>query len=198
LVAEPDDIAAAKAQLRQRLRFRRDHFVKALSDFERAIAFRTAPPPLRALMDAAVGVGGYAATASEAPVDSLLIAAQTSGAATSLPCFAARVATMRFVKWSPGEALEPGPWRINQPAAQTPLVTPDLLLIPMLGFDRRGGRLGQGGGHYDRYCAANPAALRIGIGWAVQEVDRLPCGPHDRPMDAILTEQEWIVTGDRL
>jgi 5-formyltetrahydrofolate cyclo-ligase len=198
LAADPGEIAAAKAELRQRLRFRRDHFVSTLSDFERMAAFRAAPPPLRALIGSAEAVGGYCATASEAPVDALIQIAQAEGVATALPRCLKRDAYIRFSRWSPGEPVERGPWRVNQPLAGSPALAPDLLLVPLLGFDRSGGRLGQGGGHFDRYGAAHPAALRIGVSWAIQEVDMVPRGPNDLSMDAILTEQEWIVTGDRL
>jgi 5-formyltetrahydrofolate cyclo-ligase len=77
-------------------------------------------------------------------------------------------------------------------------VEPALILCPLLGFDRAGGRLGQGGGHYDRYFATHPHILRIGVGWSVQEVDAIPAESTDARLDAVLTEQEFIVCGDRL
>lgn len=187
-----------KAALRSRLRFRRDHHFSSLDDFVRAIAFRAAPTPLRDLIARASCVGGYVARSSEAPVDGLLALATDVGVSIALPCFHGRDAVMGFAIWTPGDTLVTGPWRVDQPADCSLSAEPDLLLLPLLGFDRSGGRIGQGGGHYDRYCAAHPAALRIGIAWSVQEVDHIPAEPHDMPLDAVLTEQEWIVTGDRL
>ena len=72
-------------------------------------------------------------------------------------------------------------------------LTPDIVLTPLVGFDRRGTRLGQGAGHYDRAFAAHPAAWRVGIAWSVQEVDALPADAWDVPLHAIATEREWIV-----
>lgn len=189
---------AAKRALRQRLRFRRDHFFTGLSDVDRAIVFRAPPRPLLTLFSAAPCVGGYCARGSEAPVEALLASAAAHGAQTALPHFTDRAAPMRFAAWQPGDPLADGPWRVAQPAGAGPWLAPTLLLVPLLGFDRQGGRIGQGAGHYDRYCAAHPAALRIGVAWAVQEVDAVPLAAHDVRLDAVLTEQEWIVTGDRV
>lgn len=193
-----DDPAALKTGLRAKLRFRRDQYVAQLDDFVRAIAFRAPPSPLRQLLASAACVGAYDAISSEAPVDGLITLAADAGVATALPHFGARDASMAFSIWRPGEPLAPSPWRVNQPVETVSLVVPNLLLCPLLGFDRSGGRIGQGGGHYDRYFAAHPDALRVGIAWSVQEVDAIPLEAHDLPLDAVLTEQEWILTGDRL
>ena len=193
-----EDIVALKAALRRKLRFRRDQYHSQLDEFVRAIAFRAPPTPLRRLLQKVQCVGGYAASGSEAPAEALLAIAAEAGVATALPRFAARDAAMVFVMWRPGDPIETGPWRVDQPLGDAETLVPNLLLCPLLGFDRQGGRIGQGGGHYDRYCAAQPDLLRLGIAWSVQEVDAVPCAPHDLPLDAVLTEQEWIVTGDRL
>ena len=193
-----DDIAALKAALRAKLRFRRDQYVGQLDDFVRAIAFRAPPSPLRSLLAGSQCVGGYHAGSSEAPVDGLLTLVVDAGVATALPWFGARDADMGFVPWLPGDPVAPGPWRASQPVEVSRRAKPDLLLCPLLGFDRQGGRIGQGGGHYDRYFAVHPKALRIGLAWSVQEIDAIALESHDVPLDAVLTEQEWILTGDRL
>lgn len=193
-----DQIAALKAELRAKLRFRRDQYVRNLPDLVHAIAFRTPPSPLRTVLTSARCVGGYVAASSEVTVEALLTSACDAGTAAALPYFAGRHDRMAFAAWQPGDAIVPGPWRVGQPANCQSVVFPDLLLCPLLGFDRAGGRIGQGGGHYDRYFADYPDALRIGVGWSVQEVDAIPLEPHDLALDAVLTEQEWIVTGDRL
>jgi 5-formyltetrahydrofolate cyclo-ligase len=67
--------------------------------------------------------------------------------------------------------------------------------VPLVAFDRAGGRLGQGGGHFDRTLAALDAekpVFAIGLAYAGQEVARLPSEEHDRRLDAILTEKEYI------
>ena len=87
-----------------------------------------------------------------------------------------------------GEVLEPGSFGIPEPLAHWPRVTPGLLLVPLLAFDRHGHRLGMGGGYYDRTLAALNIPA-IGIAYAGQELPSLPAEPHDRSLDAILTEQ---------
>jgi 5-formyltetrahydrofolate cyclo-ligase len=193
-----DAIAASKIALRAKLRFRRDQHHAHLDDFVRAIAFRAPPAPLRSLLCEAGSVGGYVAGGSEAPVNALLTIAFEAGALTALPHFSARDDRMQFARWDMDDAVVPGPWRVQQPADPSRIIVPALLLCPLLGFDRNGGRIGQGGGHYDRFFDAYPAALRIGIAWSVQEVDAIPLEQHDLPLDAVLTEQEWILTGNRL
>ena len=116
----------------------------------------------------------------------------------ALPHHSGRVDTMDFRRWMPGDDLVQGPWGTPQPVEGQKMAVPDLVFCPLVGFDRHGGRLGQGGGHYDRYLAAHPQTLRIGIGWSVQEVDCVPVESTDMMLDAILTEQEFILTGDRL
>lgn len=190
--------AGAKAELRRKLRFRRNHHVLALPDFVRAIAFRIPPALLRNMITDARCVGGYVANSNEAPVDGLLSVAESFGTITALPAFTGRNKDMEFVQWQAGDQLVEGPWKVKQPLIVQCKVVPDLLLCPLLGFDRDGGRLGQGGGHFDRYFSKHPEAIRIGIGWSVQEVDRIPLEPHDWPLDAVLTEQEFIIIGDRL
>ncbi|QJU58819.1 5-formyltetrahydrofolate cyclo-ligase [Sphingomonas sp. AP4-R1] len=101
--------------------------------------------------------------------------------------------TMDFRRWMPGEALERGPFRLRQPPPSAPLVTPDLIVMPLVGFDRHGGRIGQGKSHYDRALVRYPGAHRIGFAWSVQEVPgHLPHDPWDMPLHAVVTEREWI------
>ncbi len=98
---------------------------------------------------------------------------------------------------SPDDFLRPGAFGVPEPPAETLLpVTPrlDLLLIPGLAFDRRGGRLGWGKAYYDRLLAAMVSpSLRVGIGYAFQLLPTLlPCDEHDQYMDVVLTPDGWI------
>ena len=186
-----------KQKLRERLRFRRRHFVASLDRMAKLAAFRALPAPLaERLADHAV-VGAYVAHGDEPDVLPMLADRAATGA-LALPHHAGRAAEMRFRRWCPGESLVTGPWGTRQPDDGAPLAEPHAIFCPLVGFDRRGGRIGQGGGHYDRYFAAHPAALRIGIGWSVQEIDDCPRESTDIALDAILTEQELILCGDRL
>ncbi len=72
---------------------------------------------------------------------------------------------------------------------------PDFLLVPLLAFDRRGHRLGYGGGYYDRTLAALPRAGRLGCAFAAQEMDAVPAGPHDVRLPAVATERGIICCG---
>ncbi len=77
-----------------------------------------------------------------------------------------------------------------------PVGTPDILFVPLLAFDRLGHRLGYGGGYYDRTLAALPGRTAIGFGFSALEVDSVPIGPHDHPLNAIVTEKEIIRIAD--
>jgi len=105
------------------------------------------------------------------------------------PWFADAAAPMRFRL---GPPIAPGPFGIAQPLPDAPLVEPDVLIIPLLAATPQGLRLGQGGGHYDRYLAARRDAgtppLAIGVGFDMQIVDDLPADPWDTRLDFVVTE----------
>ena len=103
-----------------------------------------------------------------------------------------RATPLVFLDWAADTTLVEGPFGLRQPAAHHAARIPDVVLTPLVGFDRRGNRLGQGAGHYDRAFAAFPAAQRIGIAWSVQETDQLTPDPWDVPLHWIATEREWI------
>lgn len=188
------DLDQEKRALREKLRFRRRHFAANLDAMTRMVAFRSLPAPIADLIAPLDGIGAYVAWGDEPDILPLL--ADQPGLA--LPHHAARTETMDFRCWSPGDPLVKGPWSTQQPADGSTPAQPQLLFCPLLGFDRQGGRIGQGGGHYDRYFAARPDARRIGIGWSIQEVDAIPRESTDIALDAIWTEQEYIICGERL
>lgn len=83
---------------------------------------------------------------------------------------------------------------IPEPASDAPVVDPDVILVPLLGVDTAGTRLGQGGGYYDRTLAALRAVrpvVAVGIGWDIQLIDMLPADPWDAPLDALATPSGW-------
>jgi 5-formyltetrahydrofolate cyclo-ligase len=94
-----------------------------------------------------------------------------------------------------GDELVRAPYGVREPARQDP-VDPhevDLVVTPGLAFDRRGHRLGYGGGYFDRYLTRlRHDAVRIGIGFAVQVVERLPVGPGDQRVHLVVTEAEVV------
>ena len=97
---------------------------------------------------------------------------------------------LKFRAWTPGAEMVQGPFGALVPAAGDWL-TPEVLIVPLVAFDRAGGRLGYGGGFYDRTLARLRAArptLAVGYAYAAQEADRLPLEPTDQALDAIVTE----------
>jgi len=192
-----DDLVQQKQKLRERLRFRRRHFAAHLDGMAQLAAFRALPAPLVELLADRAVIGAYVAHGDEPDVLPMFADLAAAGA-LALPHHAGRVAAMDFRRWRPGESLVKGPWGTQQPDDKALSTEPHVIFCPLVGFDRQGGRIGQGGGHYDRYFAAHPAVLRIGIGWSVQEIDACPRESTDIALDAILTEQELILCGDRL
>ncbi|SEN22358.1 5-formyltetrahydrofolate cyclo-ligase [Sphingomonas gellani] len=155
---------------------------------------RAVPPPSPFVSRLRPGliVASYHPVGGEADPAALVAAARDAGCAMALPHVIDRETPLRFLQWD-GGALSAGPFGLSQPASIAQEVPPDIILTPLVGFDRRGNRLGQGAGHYDRAFAAYPAAWRIGIALSVQEVEALTPDPWDVPLHAVATEKEWIV-----
>ena len=99
--------------------------------------------------------------------------------------------------WQPGDVLIKGGFGVREPGPDAPEVFPSALLVPLVAFDRSGGRIGYGKGHFDRAIAAlegKHPVLTIGLAYAVQEIEEVPVEPHDRMLDVIVTESELIRT----
>jgi 5-formyltetrahydrofolate cyclo-ligase len=112
----------------------------------------------------------------------------TAGGAVALPVAARPAAPLTFRLWTPGAPMIAGLWDIPHPA-EGAVVTPSALLIPLVGFDRAGHRLGNGGGYYDRTLAAlSPRPLAIGVGFELGRLATISPVSHDQPMDVIVTE----------
>ena len=113
----------------------------------------------------------------------------------ALPAVVDRAGQMLFRRHDAGDILTPDVMGVPAPPNSAQIVTPDVIFAPVLAFDRRGGRLGQGGGYYDRLIAslrAHGPLLVIGLAYAGQELAEVPMEPHDQRLDAILTETEFI------
>ena len=183
-----DDKQSLRFQLRKRRKaFEIDHLFWPETD-------ASFPAPLLREIDAAHIVAGYVKAGSEVDPAGLMDIAGRAGKVLALPWLADRKAEIRFRQWTPSEPLETAPFGFQQPAETALQCAPDLILTPLVGFDRALNRLGQGQGHYDRAFAAYPHSLRIGLAWSVQECDNLVPDPWDIPLDAILTEKEWITS----
>ncbi len=176
-----------RTALRAILRNRRQEFLAGGTP-----AFAVHAALIDILQNAAIA-GGYCAMRFEPDVTTLLGIARES----ALPSFEDKQSPMNFRSWRPGDGLSKSPFGFGQPDTVAEVVVPDVLLIPLLGFDRSGNRIGQGAGHYDKYLSNNSNLLKIGVSWSCQEVARVRCEPWDIPLDAIATETEWIVTSVR-
>jgi len=113
----------------------------------------------------------------------------------ALPVAVARQGALVFRRHAPGQALVPDALGIPAPGPEAQAVLPDVVFTPLLAFDRRGGRLGQGGGHYDR-TLANLRRMKpvfvVGLAYAGQELPQIPMEAHDQRLDAILTETDYL------
>lgn len=184
-----------RSALRAELRARR----RALPARERMAAAETVAARLRALPELQGYVAGYWACDGELPLHALLAGPQPF--VYCLPVLTAGK-RLRFAPWRAGDPLVQNRYGIPEPdLAPTSLLAPeqlDCVLLPLLGFDRHGQRLGSGGGYYDRSFAflresASPRRpCLIGVGYALQEVDALAAEAWDVPLDALVSERETL------
>lgn len=135
-------------------------------------------------------VGGYWGLGSEVDVGGLMLALVGRGHLVGLPVTPARGLELTFRRWRPGVRMVSGRFGTVWPEGEA--VVPDVLLVPLLGFDARCNRLGYGGGYYDRTIAGLPGVRTIGCAFSVQQVDAVPVLPHDAPLDAVATERGVI------
>lgn len=147
------------------------------------------PPPPGAI------VAGFWPMGTEIDIRPLLLALAGRGHVLALPETPARGRPLVFRRWRFGQPLRRGPLGTRQPAREAEALRPDWLLVPLLAFDRSGGRLGYGGGYYDRTLAGLPGAVAIGCAHAVQEVPEVPVGPEDVRLPRIATDRGVVVCG---
>jgi 5-formyltetrahydrofolate cyclo-ligase len=182
----------AKSILRKNLRQKRKAFVSERLNSE--IDFQNAHADVMiAYIKPSLCISGYYPVYGEASCLCLLNKYAESGGVSALPYIAEDVKerVMSFKVWKHGDPLKTSDFGFEQPDALAADSVPDVILVPLLGFDKHFNRLGQGGGDYDRLFQSYPNALRIGIAWSVQEVEAIPTEPWDVALDAVLTECEW-------
>jgi 5-formyltetrahydrofolate cyclo-ligase len=191
-MAGSDTSPNLKANLRRAATAARD----ALSPAERmaaaqAIAERGLPVDVRP----GVAVSGFSPLKSEISPLPLLRRLADAGASLALPVVAGRGLPLIMRAWSFGAPLVSGVWGIREPPADAPEVFPDILIVPLLAFDRSGHRIGYGAGYYDmtiaRLRAIKPVTA-IGIAFAAQEIAVVPATPRDARLDLVLTEHGAI------
>lgn len=185
-----DEVADEKAALRAKLRKGRRRYLAALPTNAKALMFHRPPRAVLDLIQDGAVIGLYRNSKFEAPTGGYARFFVEQGHRIALPYFTGRGADMAFSEWRDpfGESdLELGPFGIEQPGSDAEHVEPDVVFVPLLGFTESGTRLGQGGGHYDRWLAANPKAVPIAMAWDSQRVETLPSEAHDIRMRAVIT-----------
>ena len=150
------------------------------------------PPAFLDRLSHGLTVASYVPMGSEADPSPFARAAVDAGCVIALPHVTRRSEPMRFLAWDSEDDLIPGVFGLHQPHHESPPLAPDIILTPLVAFDRALNRLGQGAGYYDGAFATFPHAWRIGIAWSVQRVDALAIDAWDVPLHAVATEQEWI------
>lgn len=185
------DIADVKRKARTAASKRRAEAHEQLKDTAGiAMAERGLPPGLHISTGI---VSGFIPYKSEITTIPMLNRLRRQGWQTCLPVVIAPEQPLVFRAWAPGDPLVPGVWDIPIPDATAAELLPDVLLVPMLAFDRRGYRLGYGGGFYDRTLEklrALKPVVAIGVAYHAQMVEEVPTGLHDAPLDYVMTEQE--------
>jgi len=182
----------AKAALRQEAIALRDALPP---DVRKAAAEAIAAQRFPLAIAPSVIVSGFMPLKSEINPLPLLQKLAAAGARLALPAIAGRGKPLIVRAWEFGAPLDRGQWGIREPKPDAPEVEPDILLVPLLAFDRAGYRLGYGAGYYDmtihRLRALKPVTA-VGIAFAAQEVSKIPTTPRDERLDLVLTEREVI------
>jgi len=185
-------IEETKATLRREAVARRDALAaEARKAAAEAIAVRKFP----LVLAPGTIVSGFMPLKSEIDPLPLLRALANAGAVLALPVVIGRGKPLVMRAWQWGEPLLEGVWGIREPKPEAAQVEPDILLVPLLAFDRAGHRIGYGAGYYDLTIAqlrGRKAIVAIGLAFAAQEIAAVPATPRDARLDLVLTEREVI------
>jgi 5-formyltetrahydrofolate cyclo-ligase len=176
-----DKAALRKALARARAQI--DPALKAQWD----LALCTKVVAWRRASGAAGPLGVYWPLKGEADLHPAYLELAAEGVALALPVVLARDAALGFAEWTPGEAMVKDAMGVAVPADLRMVARPPALLVPCLGFNAAGYRLGYGGGYYDRTLEAQPRSLAVGIAYAMQ-LAQFASAPHDVALDLVLTE----------
>ena len=183
----PEMAPLSKESLRRAALDARKAFVLTLSDADRAVLEQRLAQHLTSICAEAKVVGGYAPLGSEISPLAAIEEARAIGRIAAFPAFDHPAKPFRF---RAGDPLQPGPFGIMQPKLRSPVVEPDLILVPLIAIDGNGTRLGRGKGHYDRALTRlrKSGARLIGVGWPLQLLsETIPSDEWDIPLDAFVS-----------
>jgi len=175
---------AKRAMRAERMAARAGHEPTAAGKALTALVLRHCPPPPGAV------VSGFWPLDGEIDIRPLLLALHAGGHPIVLPVTPRRGLPLSFRLWRPGDPMVAERFGTMRPTGEER--SPTFLLVPLLAFDRRGGRLGYGAGYYDRTLALLSPRFALGCAFAAQEVPEVPMGPRDVRLDAVATELEVI------
>lgn len=192
---------SAKARLRSELRRKRAAIgASKRAEFDRSINAHVLDYARRKRPDV---VAAYLAFDGEPDLRPALKELEAAGTTLALPVILDDPgrAVITFRQWARGSTLEHNRYGIAEPVGtvEIPLLDVDLALIPLVGWDRTGGRLGMGASFYDRLfqpLAAEERPLRMGVGYDLQRLDKLPMEPWDIRLHMIVSESGWFTCGD--
>lgn len=183
-----DGTVTAKVNLREAAKAGRSRLAEA---YRRAGAEQVAALGLGWLgRSAATSVSAFRSFGDELDTGPLLGRLAADGYRLALPVMQGKAKPLLFRAWAPGDPMRTVQWGIEEPLTTSPAIVPDILLVPLLAFDRHGYRLGYGGGYYDRTLAAlraNRPVLAVGLAFSEQEVDAVPHLDYDERLDWVLT-----------
>jgi 5-formyltetrahydrofolate cyclo-ligase len=186
------ELPEAKSHLRSAMIARRD----GLPANERSAAAEAiAARPFPLVIYPGTIVSGFMPMRSEINPLPLMKMLADAGAQLALPVTGRRGQPLMIRAWRWGEPLAAGVWGIREPKPEAPQVDPDVVLVPLLAFDRAGARVGYGGGYYDLTLArlrARKPVMAVGVAYAIQEIEQVPTTPRDAVLDLVLTEREVI------
>jgi len=187
-------IAATKNQLRKKLRAERclvDSYQRTLFAIEASKHFNASP-----LFQQSKKIACYFASKEEFDVDPIIELILSANKQCYVPILVEK--NLQFVRYHKNDLLQPNSYKILEPVNKNEKIEPDqldLILMPLIGFDFKGHRLGTGGGFYDRTLSPRPICKLIGVGFEIQHVETLPFDEWDVLLDGVLTEKGLALFG---
>jgi 5-formyltetrahydrofolate cyclo-ligase len=184
-----------KAELRQAYLTKRDALP---ADVRASAAEAVAAQPFPYQVKPGMVISAYSPMRTELNPVPLMRKLEQAGATLALPVVVSRNRPLIMRQWAFGQPLTSGVWGIREPTADAPEVWPDILLVPLAVFDRKGNRIGYGAGYYDltinRLRLIKPV-VAIGLAYSAQHAAVVPYTPRDARLDWIITEREVIDCG---
>ena len=190
-----DLIEREKSKLRVELRRRRSNVHKVRSATAKIGLHKLFVDRFGAQLSGST-VAAYWPLKYEIDVRPILYDLAAQGVATALPVMNDNTSLQSFRRWFPGDRLVDAAFGVKEPHPRRTDAVPDLIIVPLLGFDAHGNRIGYGGGYYDRTLHSLRACGivdAIGVGYEEQECDKIPTNPSDEPLDLILTDKRVLI-----